>query len=1547
MTKNIIHGSGGGKGGGSSRVAVEDPNTLQSKSIVTIVDVLSEGEILGLYGYEEGIPEKGIYLNDTPLIAESGLHTYDGVSTEIRYGAPDQEVIPDIPVEAEIDVNAEVTHDYPKNSGEGSGAITRTITNPNVTAARVKIRVSGLTEQDKSNGDLHGYKVSIAIAVNGVIVVTNEIDGKTTSVYERAYKIPLTGDGPWNITVHRLSDDNDSANTNNDTTWASYTEIVEAKMVYPDTALVMLRGDAATFGNSVPTRKYLVYGQKCQVPVNYDPTTREYTGLWNGTFKEAWTDNPAWVYYDILTNDRYGVGKEVNLTEDTKFDLYLIAQYCDQMVDDGFGGTEPRFTFNYHITSREEALDCLRAIASTFRGFAFWAAGSVFVRADMPTDPKRLVTASNVIDGEFHYASTAYSSRHSVAIVAWNDPDNLYEVAREVVEDPDLIEKYGWKPLEITAYGCTSRGQANRLGKWNLYTEQFENETVTYTCGEDHFDIIPGDIISIADPTYMNVRRGGRLRANSLTEVVLDNPIEIEAGESYSIHITMPDYEIEQRTITNGVGEHSVLTLDTPLSGMPLDNAEWIITSTDLAPRQFRVLSKTENSDDGTYSITALYYNPNKFAMVEEGLTFDPIPYSRPDKDKLKPPTDLSLVESSYWSNGLPKQRLTVSWTPSTDIMTNGYVVQIQPPAGIWDNIEVGLVPSVDINIVDEGFHVVRVQSFASDGRRSDWLYGNIIINGKNIPPGKCTNLVATGGLKSVSLVWQNPDDTDLQYIHVYRNDSDDLTTATKVASVKGTSYTDGGLGGLETYYYWLQAQDLSGNLGDYNSNMGTSATTTQVSHDDLADQIIEQSNLIPSLLEPIEKIPLIETDITNMDLRVGDIESEIPDAIQRLSDRVSEINDDVMGQLSEVSASAVDALLNISEIGQRITDAGITVDPEDGTVSIWAVDQMRNEYDLRLSEAQILIDAMESSINSKVTLAEVDERIVQATFGDVGELLLSGVNARITSVEEDLNAVEGTLTEKASVVDVDVIGGRVTSAESRLNGAEASIALKADQIEVDGLGTRVTSAEQNIDAIEGTISSSITAIGKEGVDLANLTADALTEEILNNADNRKHANLKLATAKQELNAHIDEGIASEASARLALQAIVDDNTSQIVQEQTARSTADESMANDIATLVTKSGNNTTAIQEEKDVRANETESLGRYTFTSLSEYGNATGDGLVEEILNGVTSRSLIKEERITRSTEDEALAYQIETLQAELGENTALIQSEQTARVTADAALASDITNLQVSVEGNTSAVSTTAEAISDVSGNVDAIYEVKTQVETDGQRYVGGFGLRTDETGTEFGVLADRFFIAQPDQTGGVKSAPFVIGTVDGSPRISMSNAFIQDASIDSANIVNGAITNAKIDDAAIDNANIQDLTISRLKLASGLNAGFSWGCSSFSNTQQTYLGGTVGWTTPAGGFIYIKTESRGRALITGFVRCSYWHGSIEAALFVNGRKTQAMGGPSGGASAPANSLIAFYVDETPNNGYSSYKIKVNGEGEACYVWQCGISVVSFFR
>jgi hypothetical protein len=893
----------------------------------------------------------------------------------------------------------------------------------------------------------------------------------------------------------------------------------------------------------------------------------------------------------------------------------------------------------------------------------------------------------------------------------------------------------------------------------------------------------------------------------------------------------MPDYEIEQRTITNGVGEHSVLTLDTPLSGMPLDNAEWIITSTDLAPRQFRVLNKTEDNSDGTYTITALYYNPNKFAMIEEGLSFDPIPYSRPDKDKLKPPTDLSLVESSYWSNGLPKQRLTVSWTPSTDIMTNGYVVQIQPPAGIWDNIEVGLVPSVDINIVDEGFHVVRVQSFASDGRRSDWLYGNIIINGKNIPPGKCTNLVATGGLKSVSLMWQNPDDTDLQYIHVYRSDSDDLSTATKVASVKGTSYTDGGLGGLETYYYWLQAQDLSGNLGDYNSNMGTSATTQQVSHDDLADQIIEQSNLIPSLLEPIEKIPLIETDITNMDLRVGDIESEIPDAIQRLSERVSEINDDVMEQLSEVSASAVDALLNISEIGQRITDAGITVDPEDGTVSIWAVDQMKNEYDLRLSEAQILIDAMESSINSKVTLAEVDERITQATFGDVGELLLSGVNARITSVEEDLNAVEGTLTEKASVVDVDAIGGRVTSAESRLDGAEASIALKADQVEVDGLGTRVTSAEQNIDAIEGTISSSITAIGKEGVDLANLTADALTEEILNNADNRKYANLKLATAKQELNAHIDEGIAAEASARLALQAIVNSNTSQIVQEQLVRSTADEAMASDInllqvnvgdntsaiqeesnaradadsamaetiETLSTNTGNNTSAIQEEKDVRTDETSSLGRHTFTMVSGVSDKSGEGLVEEILNGAESRSLIKEERITRSTEDEALAYQIETLQAELGENTALIQSEQTARVTADEAIASDINTIQATIDDQKALIEENAEAIikkagviysdtppenpkmtdlwsctkteglyaegnfyrwdgsawkkledaeiSKIKDQVEASWSVKVQTTSDGVDYVAGIALGSSPEGSEFIVAVDKFMIVIP--------------------------------------------------------------------------------------------------------------------------------------------------------------------------------------------------------
>lgn len=707
--QSSLYGEGGGKGGGgSSRTPREAPNTLRSTSKARILDMLGEGPIVGL---ADG--HRSILIDETPLQGDDGSYNYSGVTVHTRDGEPDQAHIKGFPsVETANDVSTEVTYDLP---------IVRSVTNVDADAARVTVQIPALTKQNVENGDLNGTSVEIAIDVrpdggNWSQARTDTISGKTISPYQRAYRVELPGAGPWQLRVRRITPDSDASTLRNQTFWATYTEIIDAKLTYPDSALVGLEVDAQQFGNQIPSRAYDVKGLIIRVPSNYNAETRTYSGLWDGSWKLAWTDNPAWVFMDLATNNRYGAG----LDNVDKWGLYQIAQYCDELVPNGYGQEEPRFTFNTVLASREEAITALNTLASAFRGMTYWGANTVMAAADMPSDPVKLVTPANVIDGEFEYSGTALKARHSVALVSWNDPEDGYRLQVEVVEDADAIQQFGWKPTEVTAPGCTSRGQAHRLGKWMLYSERAETETVTYTAAVDHADVRPGDIIQLSDPTTAGARLAGRLRGVGLESLQLDAVPDEAGGSDWFIDVLLPTGGIERRAVDAFVG-HRVDLVD-PLSAEPMMGAVWMLSSQSVEPRLFRVASVSEQ-EQAQYQVTAIEHDPTKYARVEQGINLPDPDYSLLPTGPVSSPLSINVETWRYIAGGTEHQGLTISWTPSDDARVTSYIAEVQGPNDVrWRTAYTGTGVSFDITDAGAGEWMVRVRAVTGIGTLSPWV---------------------------------------------------------------------------------------------------------------------------------------------------------------------------------------------------------------------------------------------------------------------------------------------------------------------------------------------------------------------------------------------------------------------------------------------------------------------------------------------------------------------------------------------------------------------------------------------------------------------------------------------------------------------------------------------------------------------------------------------------------------------------------------------------------------------------------------------------------
>lgn len=765
-------GGGGGKGGGGSqRVPTEADDSLQSVQYGTVIDLLSEGEIQGL---DNSL--KSVYLDGTPLFGPSGTANFSGYTGEFRSGTQNQTYISQATgIESETGVNVEITN---------ATSVTRTITDTDVDRVRVTLQIPAL-QIIEDDGDIIGHAVSVEIQVqyNGggfTTAISDTISGKTTTAYQRDYVIPLTGAFPVDVRFVRTSPDESSARRQNRTFWFSYTEILDEKLRYPNSALAYLRFDSRQFDN-IPTRKYLIRGIKVRLPSNatVDTTTHlgrvTYAGVWDGTFGAAtWCADPAWCLWDLLTSTRYGASIPESSLD--RYDFYAISQYCNELVSNGFGGLEPRFLCHVLLNSREEVFTLIQEFVSIFRGIAYYGAGSMVVLADKPSDPQYILGPANVLDGNFSYSGSSQKARHTTATVAYQTYDSLGEVEFEYVEDSSAVAKYGVINKDIRAFGCYSRGQAHRLGKWALLTEQNLTETVSFSVSIDSGIVLrPGMVVGIADPVKSGSRRSGRISSATTTTITVDSTtgLPTTTANAPTLSVLLPTGLVETRSISSIAG--NVFTLSSALSEAPNAESVFLIETNDIRSNLFRVISVAEG-DSGAFTVTALTYNQSLYAAIEADLKLEFRDISNlssvPDS-----PGSITAVEHLYEDGQSVLTAVELSWISPVQRVA-GFRVEYRLDNNNWIQLET-TSPSVRLTGLRAGTLYVQIRSLNSLNKLSPASIAQFTLVGKTAPPGNVQNLtIEPISANSARLRWDQTVDLDVK-------------TGGKV-HIKHTSLTDG-----------------------------------------------------------------------------------------------------------------------------------------------------------------------------------------------------------------------------------------------------------------------------------------------------------------------------------------------------------------------------------------------------------------------------------------------------------------------------------------------------------------------------------------------------------------------------------------------------------------------------------------------------------------------------------------------------------------------------------------------------------------------------------
>ncbi|MCZ7836028.1 host specificity protein J [Atlantibacter hermannii] len=792
----------GRKGGDSKqRTPTEQPDDLQSVAKAKILIALGEGEFAG------GLTGRNIFLDGTPLENADGSQNFSGVAWEFRPGNQAQPYIQGMPgSENEISVGLEVS---------SATAWTRTFTNTQLSAVRLRIKWPSLYRQE-DDGDLVGNSVAYAVDLQTdggtwQTVINTAVTGKTTSGYERSHRIDLPRAGTtWTLRLRKLTPDANSAKIGDTMTLQSYTEVIDAKLRYPNTALLYIEFDSSQFNGSIPQISCEPSGRVVRVPDTYDPVTRTYTGTWTGGFKWAWTDNPAWIFYDIVVADRFGLGHRLTAANIDKWTLYQVAQYCDQMVPDGKGGNgvEPRYTCNVYVQDRNEAYTVLRDFAAIFRGMTYWGGNQIVALADMPRDIDYSYTRANVVNGEFIYSSSTTKTRYTTALVSYSDPANGYADAMEPVFEQPLVARYGFNQLEMTAIGCTRQSEANRKGRWGILTNN-KDRVVTFSVGLDGNIPQPGYIIAVADEMLSGKVTGGRISSVNGRVIGLDRAPDAAPGDR--LILNLPSGASQARTIQSVNGQ--AVTVSIAYSETPQAESVWVVESDDLYAQQYRVVSVSDNNN-GTFTISGAFHDPDKYARIDTGAIIDQRPVSVIPPGSQFAPDNIAISSYSVVNQGISIETMRASWDPAPNAIA--YEAQWRRNDGNWVNVPRSSTTSFEVPGIYAGRYLVRVRAINAAEISSGWGYSpEKTLTGKVGNPPKPIAFTATGINWGIRLSWAFPANTEdtlkteIQYTP--RDDHADPLLLSDVPYPQA-DYTQLGLRAGQIFWYRAQLVDKTGN---------------------------------------------------------------------------------------------------------------------------------------------------------------------------------------------------------------------------------------------------------------------------------------------------------------------------------------------------------------------------------------------------------------------------------------------------------------------------------------------------------------------------------------------------------------------------------------------------------------------------------------------------------------------------------------------------------------------------------------------------------------
>ncbi|MCL7830837.1 phage tail protein [Pasteurella multocida] len=1185
----------GGRKKGGGHTPYEAPESGQSKQFVSIVEVVSEGQIKGLV---DGV--KSVYLDNTPLQASDDSFNFKNVEAQGCIGTQDQDVLEGFNTsEKEIAVSTQVKKLTP---------ITRTITDRKVSRLRLTLGVQSLFHQN-DKGDVYGSKVDFTVTIGERSHLVS-ISGKYSSQYLKQVEFGDLPPVPFQVKVERMNADSKSQRLQNNTIWASYTEIIETQFAYPNTAILGIRFDSEYF-SSIPNRTYEIYGIEMKVPSNYDPFERTYTGFWDGTFKIAWTNNPAWILYDLMTNKRYGLGWRLGAFNVDKWALYQAAQYCDQMVPDGFGGQEPRFTCNAWLTDQRKAYDVINDICSIFRAMPVWNGREFTVVMDRPADPVWTYTNANVIGGEFSYQYAAQKARHNEIHIEYIDANDSYERKIEVVSDDDLIRRHGLNVKKVTAFACTSRGQAFRTGKWILETERLETKTVTFAVGAEGLMHIPGDIIRVADCDYADTNIGGRVLAVKGRNVTLDKEISLWSNS----YLTYIDSEAKHKDIRIVSKNGKEVTLESEPVGLA-ELGVWSLTTQEINVQLFRALTISEEKQ-GQYTIVALQHEPQKEAIVDNGAVFEPreTTLSTAGLDKV------SHVNVQANGDGVA---LSFDYIVKHSAMIK-YQIKLYKDGTFYKVYDDLTTPNHKFIGLPDGEYVAEIRAKNEQGQLSEAVTKSFNIS------FAVSELTTVSKVFGILLQWKNPVFANPNSaIEIWTSTDNQFENARKLVSLSypTSEYLFSGLGVNEKHYFWVRMIDTAnGNAGEFTKSVvGTSEKSGKKLVEYIQGQVTK-STLAKDLAQEITQIQATASEATDSaKMALSRIDSEATTRAEQIKQEGESIKASVRKEY-EKNASAIsnlekttqDHALQIStvhskfnqlEIGGRNLlkhseklnknwnkNSGVTLDTDHGIAILTAngrlvaLSQVLIEDQVEVKDGKVVLsfDAL-SNKSGKLNLRL--RRYTGSTYSDISAYVtVDSRDYKRYSVVFDYQKSEGQTRLSVEIVTYEKDG--------------TVFNIKKPKLELGNIATDWTPAPEDVDVAISEVSADIIQHKQSQATVNKSTADKL----------------------------------DSLTARVGL------SESEIQLIQKTASEKDKSFSTKLETLDSKVAQNTSGISDLKETKASKDEvaSLARKELKSeWTDEVNATKLDL--------TSKITALEQTV--SNENKSLAVKSETLEAKFNQ-------------------------------------------------------------------------------------------------------------------------------------------------------------------------------------------------------------------------------------------------------------------------------------------------------